>query len=150
METLEEQYERVRGKVSALEAERANYLARGLEPPSRIRFRLLSARADLDEIRLHGHREMLREVEEAQKRAAERDMLERVRVEWDRIDAMPVLSPEDLRRKRIELGVRQQDVATFAGVSLTTVNKAENGGNCEPMTLKLIAAGLEKLEEFRA
>jgi hypothetical protein len=32
METLEEQYERVRGKVSALEAERANYLARGLEP----------------------------------------------------------------------------------------------------------------------
>jgi DNA-binding XRE family transcriptional regulator len=148
METLEEQYERVRGKVSALEAERASYLARGLEPPARVRYRLAGARADLDEIRLHGHRKMVREAEEAQKRAAERDILERVRGEWDRIDAMPILSPEDLRRKRAELGVRQQDVAAFAGVALSTVNRAEKGGNCEPMTLKLIALGLENLEEF--
>jgi DNA-binding XRE family transcriptional regulator len=150
METSEDykrQYERVRERISKLEAEREGYLARGEPVPLGVRCNLARDRATLDEIRLHGQRAHVREVQDAQRTAAERDMRDRVTDAWQRIDRMPVLTPDEMRRKRKELGARQQDVAAFAGVALSTVNKAETGGKCEPLTLKLIALGLEEIAE---
>jgi DNA-binding XRE family transcriptional regulator len=148
--SLKERYDAKLGEIRNLEATIAELEEAGAPVPYGIRCDVLRARAEADELRLWGHREHTRQMQEARERAAERDMLGRVRAEWERIDAMPVLSPEEMRRKREELGVRQQDLALAAAVVASTVNRAENGGNCEPMTLKNIAAGLEWLAESRA
>jgi len=74
-------------------------------------------------------------------------MLERARAEWERFNALPTLSPEEMRRRREELGARQADVAMFAGVCPDTVSRAETGGNCTPETLRRIAAGLESMAD---
>jgi DNA-binding transcriptional regulator YiaG len=144
--TLKERYDAKVEEIRNLETTIAELEEAGDPVPWGTTYDLEMRRVEADELRLWGHREHVRRMQEA----AERDMRERVRAEWERIDAAPTLEPEEMRRKREELGVRQQDVATAAGVALSTVNRAENGGKCELVTLKSIAAGLEWIAEARS
>ena len=77
--------ERIRG----LEAEKLEYIADGLAIPSRITYGLMGAKVELEEARLYGHREHVREIEEARKEAEARDIGERVGAELERVRNAP-------------------------------------------------------------
>lgn len=138
--------ERIRG----LEAEKLEYIADGLAIPSRITYGLMGAKVELEEARLYGHREHVREIEEARKEAEARDIGERVGAELERVRNAPKLEPEDLRAARAELGVTQAQLAAAAGIDSKTISAIENGkGEPRPGTMYYISRGLEFIREHR-
>jgi DNA-binding XRE family transcriptional regulator len=150
-ETLREDHERILARIQKFEEEKAEYLARGESVPQRITHNLKMGAIELDEVRLHGHRAAVREIEEGQREAALRDMRDRMEAERKRIHDAPPLDPADLRRKRKELGATQQQLATFSGVGVKTIGRIEDGfRRYQPKTLQLISAGLESFAKFRA
>ena len=149
-ESLRAEHDRVLKRIHELEAEKAGCIARGDSVPGRITSYLQELRIQLDEYRLWGHRAMVREAQEAQRKAAERGMRGRVEAEVQRIRNAPAVDAADIRERRRELGATQQQLATFSGVYVGTISKIENGfDRFEPRTLQLIAAGLESIREFK-
>jgi len=148
--SLKAQEARVLEGIRKLEAERALYLAQHEPVPIRITFGLNDYAAELDEVRLWGHRAMVREAEEAQRVAAERTMHDRVEAQLQRIHSAPVVKAEDIRARRRELGVTQHQLAAFSSANVSTIVKIENSFNrYKPETLQLIAHGLESIREFK-
>jgi DNA-binding transcriptional regulator YiaG len=147
MGTAQDQYERVRERVRKLEAERSEYLSRGQPIPARITYGLKNGAIELEEARLYGHREIVREAREAQRAAAERSMRDRVEAELARIRCAPTINPAEIRDLRRELGVSQYQLAAASGVYVGTISRIENGSDHRPETLRLIAAGLEFIRE---
>ena len=149
-ESLKEQEAYVLARIDKFEKEKAGYIARGEPVPARIDSYLKEYAVQLEEVRLWGHRAMVREAEEAQRAAEERGMRDRVEAEWRRIHSAPPLKAEDVRARRRELGVSQHQLAAFSGVYVGTISKIEGGfDRSKNETLQLIAAGLESLREFK-
>jgi len=149
-DALKQKYEAVQARLHNREAERAELVARGEAIPRRLEMDLAEYRTQADEYRLWGHRAMVRELEEAQKAAQRRTLHERIEAEWRRIREAPPVAPEDIRRRREELGASQQRLAAFSGVNAKTIGRIETGFRYyKPMTLQYIAAGLQALEEHQ-
>lgn len=143
---LKERYNAKLEEIRSLEQKIAEL---GEDAPSRYKCRLMGARVEAEELRLWGQRETTRALLEARKQAQERGMRERVRAEWERIEDAPLLSLDEIRRQREELGARQQDVAAFAGIHRDTVSRVERGNACDPLTLKLLSVALEEMRASR-
>src|SRR5215208_7833660 len=107
-ESLRAEHDRVLKRIHELEAEKAGCIARGDSVPGRITSYLQELRIQLDEYRLWGHRAMVREAQEAQRKAAERGMRGRVEAEVQRIRNAPAVDAADIRERRRELGATQQ------------------------------------------
>jgi len=142
--SLKEQEARVLERIRKYEREKAGYIARGEPVPGLINAILKEAPIQLEELRLWGHRAMMREAEEAQWAAGQRDIRDRVEAELERIRHAPTIDPADIRKTRGELGVTQYQLAAASGVDVDTISKIENGfDRYKPETLRFIAAGLD-------
>ena len=64
MEEMKHQYRAKQEQIRKLEAERAAILGRGEPVPRRLQFRLEMTRVEAEELRMWGHRELVRTIRE--------------------------------------------------------------------------------------
>lgn len=150
MEASRETYDALQERINKLEAERAGYEAGGGTVPSRLLGDLAEFKIQAEEVRKAGHRATVEEIREGDRKAKQQDLRSRLAREWRRIKDAPPVDPSEIRERREALGASQQQLAQFAGVSKVTIQRTETLTTTpEPLTLRLIAAGLEALENWR-
>lgn len=132
MDTSKEAYDALQERVNRLEAERTQYESAGMELPRRLRSDLAEYRISLEEMRKAGHRATVEAAERARRENKSRRLRERVEAYWRRIAEAPPVDPGEIRTEREDLGVTQQMLAQFSGVSRGTICRIERGGNYEP------------------
>lgn len=64
MDEMKRQYRAKQEEIRKLEAERAAILGRGEQVPGRLEFRLEMTRVEAEELRMWGHRELVRTIRE--------------------------------------------------------------------------------------
>jgi hypothetical protein len=131
--SIKEQYNAKLEQIRGIEAQIEEYTAAQVIVPNRVQHALRMARIEAEELRKWGQREQTRELREAREEA--RTLRDRVAEEWQQIEATPVPTPADLRKRRARIGAKQREVAAFAGVRQNTVSRAECGEDVEAMTL---------------
>jgi hypothetical protein len=145
MDEYRERYETVQGHIRRLQAEINGYTARGEETPLRIRNELAVREIELKETRLYAHRALVRSAPPVQA-VRLRDMLQEI--ERDRV-SLGLETGADVKRARLDAGIRQKDLALLSGVGQSHISCLERGQYApHKRTLQRIARGLRDAEKM--